>query len=1106
MHQDDLTPIDDEILQTLLEEDAALLAGLPRTREGADPGLFDCLRLLEGLWPRGSPDRTNGGKVGRYVLLEEIGKGGFGVVYLALDPVEKRDVALKVPRPDVLFTDALRARFHREARTAKSLNHPNIVPVYDSGEDGPLCYIASAYCQGPTLSAWLRARAAPVPARLAARLIKGVASALQHAHDRGVLHRDVKPSNVLLEESDDPEAGTPRLTDFGLARLIEEAHEESRSGVPLGSPPYMAPEQAAGRVREVGPWTDVYSLGATLYETLTGRPPFRGETPQETLRQVCEYDPIPPRTLRPGLHRDIDTICLACLEKAPRNRYKSAGEVAEDLQRFLDGRPINARPRSRLTRIARRARRAPMEAVLSSAFAGAFVFVVLGLLALNVWLRGHNAELRRERDRAEAGERIARRHTFTSQVRLAQQAWHAGQPEFAQDLLASLRPGPGEGRPDPRGFAWFTLSRLIGRDVSALSGHSEWVSHLAVSPDGKTLASADGDGEVILWDLNDPRAIETLERVNASVNDLAFSPDGTHLLVSSKDQFGNGMVNIHPARGGPTVARLLPAHNHVRAGFAAPADGPTVFLAESGPGPRLSGLRLWKPLADAARPRGPGAALKPVRGPATGAHPSPDGRLLAVALEDGSLVMVDALGGSVRWRTDADTARPPFTFTTDGKTLAAGDGRGRTRFFDAGTGDVVGNSRGADFHPRFASFVPGTGDLIEGEIDGRVAIVDGRTRLRTIVRADGREDAWSVFALSADGGTLASGGRNGAQVTLWRVHPWKKLGQLPGKPVEAGSLAFTPDGKTLAVGCVDRRVRLWHLDPPRNPAPAGHPAEVWSLAFTPDGRTLVSAGDDFKTRLWDVATGGPRGVLEGHTNLVASLAIDRSGRTLVTGSFDRTVIVWDLVELRPRHVLRGHTDEVRAVAVARDGRTVASAGSDMSIRLWDAGTGRPLDDFRAHAEKIRGLAFSPDGKTLASVGNDRLLKLWPVDGPRRPLTINARAQLNAVAYAPDGSSVAAADNEGNVQLWSPETGEPLIRLRSDGRLLRTLAYSPDGRRIAAGGDARLIRVWDLVTGQELLALRGHAKKINAISFDPKCHWLATASHDGVVKLWDGRPH
>jgi tetratricopeptide (TPR) repeat protein len=331
---------DDSFADLLIACDEAIRVGtpLPEMPSGSDSnGLaraVDCLYRLRQLKAAPAEAYT----IGRFQVRRELGRGGFGVVFLAFDPRLGRDVALKVPRPDVLTSRELRERFHREARAAAGLDHPNIVPVFEAGEAGPTCYIASAYCPGPTLRDWLRSRTEPVPFAEVATLTAALADGAGHAHARGIVHRDLKPANVLL-------GAEPKITDFGLAKLADAAEPMTRSGAMLGTPSYIAPEQAEG-TRAVGPATDVYALGVILYELLTGRPPFVGESDLDTLRQAGSQEPVPPSRLRMRLPRDLETICLKCLEKETRRRYATGDELAADLRRFVAGQSVLAAPPS----------------------------------------------------------------------------------------------------------------------------------------------------------------------------------------------------------------------------------------------------------------------------------------------------------------------------------------------------------------------------------------------------------------------------------------------------------------------------------------------------------------------------------------------------------------------------------------------------------------------------------------------------------------------------------------------------------------------------------------------------------------------------------------
>jgi serine/threonine protein kinase len=364
----------------VLPDESTLLAGMRPRMEQALAGLEALHQQLgpqrdatPSLSSRTAHDRRDSDaltglpwqSLGRFQLRRELGRGGFGIVYLAYDPLLGREVALKVPKAGSILTPELRERFYQEARAASGLQHPNLVPVYEVGEVGPVCFIVSAYCAGTTLAQWLKEAAEPIPFPLAAGLIATLAEALQHAHDHGVIHRDLKPANILLrgegrgarDEKEDSSSlaphpsslAAPAITDFGLAKnvLSDDRDFPTRSGAIVGTVNYMAPEQAQGETHTVGPAADQYALGAILYELLTGRPPFQGESALETLVQLKTFEPVPPSRLRPRVPRDLETICLKCLEKDPRKRYASTGALAQDIQRYLRGEAIHARRISR---------------------------------------------------------------------------------------------------------------------------------------------------------------------------------------------------------------------------------------------------------------------------------------------------------------------------------------------------------------------------------------------------------------------------------------------------------------------------------------------------------------------------------------------------------------------------------------------------------------------------------------------------------------------------------------------------------------------------------------------------------------------------------------
>jgi serine/threonine protein kinase len=561
------------------------------------------LRMLERVWPR---SRTTGetvietalippvaGVFGRFRIVRELGRGGFGIVFLAIDPELNRPVALKVPRGEVLLDPDPRRRFVREARALACLDHPSIVPLYEAGEVGPVCYIASAYCEGPTLAVWLRDRREPVPPRLAARLLAPLADAMQQAHDRGILHRDLKPSNVLLHHPSPDWGGpanghppalgpldvpqfTPRIIDFGLARLMDLGSEDATASfAAMGSAPYMAPEQAEGG--KLGPATDVYGLGTILYSLLCQRPPHRGTSAPDTLRRVVSEDPIPPRRDRRDVPRDLEAICLKCLAKDPARRYRTAGELADDLGRFLAREPTVARPQAPWENAARIARR----------HAAALAMLVLVASALGVILARrpgddtpHGAARNRPHGRQqESGLRepagLAHRR-YIGDIRKADHLIRTFRGPLAREVLLRHRPRPGE--EDLRDFAWYHLLSRCSTERRTLSGHRGDVHHVEFSPRGDLVAGAGKDGNVLIWSTDSGQVVHSFEASDTELNAATFSPDGAWLATADdkgKLRSGNWTAPVASGKSGRTRERPAPPGSPGTARRSSPRGGRT---------------------------------------------------------------------------------------------------------------------------------------------------------------------------------------------------------------------------------------------------------------------------------------------------------------------------------------------------------------------------------------------------------------------------------------------------------------------------------------------------------------------------------------------------
>ena len=566
--------------------------------------LLDRIRRAEQVEPSSgdvpADDDSAGGKhslaaelprhLGRFRIQRELGRGGLGIVLLAHDATVGRDVAIKVPRAE-LFDDREHAqRFEREAMAAARLSHPNIVTLYESARDGRRHFLVSEYCDGPSLADWLKRCSEPVSARQAAEIVRQLATAVHHAHSRGVLHRDIKPSNVLLVSIGSDRNGgqnelpfSPKLADFGMAKFLETTGDATRSGAILGTPAYMAPEQANGNAADVDVRADVYALGAVLYELLAGVPPFQGTSDLDTLRQLMLDEPRFPRDQTPRVPRDLQAVALKCLAKRAEDRYPTAQHLAEDIERFLDGRPTNARPQTAAERVLKWSRRRPTLAALS----GALMIAAMALIAIIV---GYNTLLRNEVIRADAARDLAirenarsRRLLYSANVRLAYETLEANNVSQAVELLEAATPGSRRRRPSrvPPGM-FFAIDASQERFPS--SAIRARFSALHISPDGLTLATAGEDCTVRLWDAATGTSLRVLRGHDGEVASVDFSPDGALLASGSED----GTVRHWNPQTGDCFQTLDGHSDHVLAVAFSP-DGK--YLAT---GSRDLSVRVWR--------------------------------------------------------------------------------------------------------------------------------------------------------------------------------------------------------------------------------------------------------------------------------------------------------------------------------------------------------------------------------------------------------------------------------------------------------------------------------------------------------------------------------
>lgn len=1113
-----------------------------RIREGHRPAVEEYLqrfpderaivqRVFESLAPSGSHNsqvseqKQSYLEIPGYEIIRKLGQGAMGTVYLARQVCLDRLVALKrITAPDIDWKRATEI-VRNEAMVLAKLNHPQIVQVYEVSEDEQQPFLTLEYIDGETLRERISRQQLTV--RQTAVLVEQLARAIHHAHTHGIVHRDLKPANVLLPNCDHDLV--PKITDFGLAKVLDEMQDHNRTGVILGTPKYMAPEQAEGRMRDVGPATDVYALGTILFELLSGEPPFDSKSSLDLLRKIATQTAVFPDQSCKSVPVDLRLICLKCLEKEPKQRYTSAWELADDLRRFIDGFPVQVRPASTIDLSIKFVWRHKLATTLAC-------ITCVAMLAATVTSVLAAIKIERHRQQESA---LASNLALDRGMSLCEQGSVATGLLWMARSLESCHPGDVDFQRVVR-INLASWSKRIGHRVATLP-HQAAVTSIACSEVGNVVLTGSQDGTAKLWNLHTGRLIASLVH-DDSVTCVTLSPDGQFALTGSKDK----TARLWSTQTGIPVSPLW-QHNEGVTSVSFRTDGQVALTGSSDTLARqwnvASGELIGSPLHH-------GTAILNSRFVAEGNQVITVGgtqailwdahscvqigepllhdfsiRSAAVSLDGTKLLTGGALEngqGKIRvWDTvSRQPMGEPLQFTSvvscvalsnKGETALAGTQNGSMRLWRVGGGGSTAIALQHQNEVRAASFSTDGTRLLTGSFDGKSQLWDAATGEPLCLPLQHEHHVYCL-ALSSSGGFAMSGSEDG-QGRIWNIHanqPLYRTLRNPQKdsPGESSMrVQFSPDGRLALTGNRHGAVQLWSVRAAQPyKAAMHHPSIVTASAFRADGKCVGIGCADGTVKLWDIVANKVMGAGK-HRAEVAEIVFSADGRFAISVSRDHSAQLWDAQTGQRLGSPLEHPQSVWFANFSSDNQFVLTSSSDGVVREWDIATGRltgrqlqhPYTPWEAEFSADNELVLTGCGPSAGSFGEARL---WKINSATNEFgALRHFGAVAAVAWSPDQQLVLTGSFDHTAQLWSTQTCQPVNSPLVHRDKVWDVAFSPDGQIALTASDDRTARLWDVRTGKSLGVPFVHPVSVRNAVFSPDNSTILTGGTDDTARLW-----